>query len=123
MVEHQLIPDWIVCSTAVRACETTELLTAQIKHVPPVDFRSELYLAPPKAYVLALTELNDNVETVLVVGHNPGLESWVEMLGEEEVRFPTAALAHFQLPIDSWSEINTKPHGKLKLLWYPKEAD
>src|SRR5262249_8612093 len=93
LVEKKLVPDQILCSTAVRARETTDLVVGRFHKTPPIQYRSDLYLAPPKNYVHALNELDDSVETVLTVGHNPGLEAWVESLSGEPSRFPTAALA------------------------------
>lgn len=121
--EKSLIPDRILSSNAKRTQETTELLTTTWKKVPPVELHADLYLAPPINFIRLLNGLNESVERPLVVGHNPGLEVWVNLLGCEETSFPTAALACFELPIPSWSELKIDTRGTLKLLWYPKEAD
>lgn len=123
LVDEDLIPDHIFCSTAIRARETLALVLENFAASPAIEYRADLYLAPPAAYVRAIHQLPDEVRTVLVVGHNPGLEAWVETLAEETHTFTTAALAHFKLAIESWTELSVQSTGKLKMLWRPKEAD
>jgi len=55
------------------------------------------------------------------VGHNPSMEELVEILTGEYQRFPTAALAQVELPIDQWGEFDEDIEGKLVNLWLPKE--
>jgi phosphohistidine phosphatase len=56
----------------------------------------------------------DTAETLLLVGHNPGLEQLVLTLaaagagplrGEVEVKYPTATLAELRLPAERWAEV------------------
>ena len=65
--------------------------------------------------------VEDNVATVMIVGHNPGLEELVARLTGEPETLPTAALAQIALPIDRWSDLNTSTSGTLVGLWRPKE--
>ena len=124
--KKKLLPDWIVCSTATQCPRDNGVcvvlcfrLTKLLRGIPIGD----LPCSTPQKYVDVLRDLDGDANTVLIVGHNPGLEVWVEMLGGESAHFPTAALAQFELPIDSWSELTTKTHGELKMLWNPKEGD
>ncbi len=81
----------------------------------------QFYLADPGDYLGLLAELPDGIESVLVVGHNPGLEELVERLtGAREV-MPTAALARVALDLDGWHELDGKTQGRLVGLWRPKE--
>jgi phosphohistidine phosphatase SixA len=73
--------------------------------------------------VHVLKQLDDSIDTALVLGHKPGLQLLVSLLAEEDLSMPTAALAWFELPIDSWSELELKPVGGLRRLWKPKEID
>jgi phosphohistidine phosphatase len=57
----------------------------------------------------------------MVVGHNPGMEELVEALGGHYQRMSTAALAHIELPIDSWADMDEATTGRLVNLWRPKE--
>ena len=49
------------------------------------------------------------------------LQELVEILSGESVRLPTAALAHLQLDIQDWQDLNGEEQGKLVNLWTPRE--
>jgi phosphohistidine phosphatase len=81
-----------------------------------------LYLATPADIVAMLRTVADtNAETVMIVGHNPGLEELVAKLTGEPTDFPTAALAHIALPIERWRDLKLSTRGTLSDLWRPKE--
>ena len=63
----------------------------------------------------------DDRTSVMVVGHNPGLEGLVYRLSGELESMPTAAIAHFTLEIDDWSETNGSFSSRLLSLWRPKD--
>jgi phosphohistidine phosphatase SixA len=58
--------------------------------------------------------------TVMIVGHNPGLEELVAQLTGEQQDLPTAALGEIGLPIDRWRDLKVSTRGLLGL-WRPKE--
>jgi len=80
-----------------------------------------LYLAGPADILSLLATLRENAETVMIVGHNPGLEKLVEQLTGERQDLPTAALAQIGLPIDQWCELKLSTRGTLVGLWRPEE--
>ena len=80
---------------------------------------SELYLAPPQAYVQLLND-DGLPPQVMVLGHNPGLESLVYMLSGEYEAFPTAAVATFEFR-SSWSEFASSLSCDFLGLARPKE--
>jgi phosphohistidine phosphatase len=80
-----------------------------------------LYMASPDDILLLLRGVRQNAETVMIVGHNPGLEELVEQLTSERQDLPTAALAQVVLPIDRWRDLTPSTRGTLKGLWRPKE--
>jgi phosphohistidine phosphatase len=59
----------------------------------------------------------------MIVGHNPGQENLIRELTGRDERFPTAALAQIDLPIESWKDLELNARGKLVHLWLPKELD
>ncbi len=91
-----------------------------------IDYKNEviysptLYLAEPQTYLDALQGLSDDVDCVLVVGHNPGLEGLVQILSGKVEPLPTAAIALIQMPIRSWQALDIQVEGKLVNLWQPK---
>jgi len=61
------------------------------------------------------------VKTVLIVGHNPGIEGLLQILSRKVESMPTAALARISLPIESWQDLTLETKGKLKDLWLPRD--
>ena len=109
------LPDFVLCSTAARTVQTFEL-AAPLLGDPPVEFDDRLYLASWKSIVALAREAKSTVKTLLVVGHNPGLEDCAQSLltrdpGDQALResleekFPTGALAVIDCPIKQWREL------------------
>lgn len=123
LLDHGLVPDHIVSSSAYRAKETTELV-AQACGVEgdSIQFVKYLYHAPASEY-LDLIERYDSpsVNVMMVVGHNPGLEELVYNLSGLYESMPTSAIAHFDLEEDEWFAIRPPFRAKLQQLWRPKE--
>jgi phosphohistidine phosphatase len=108
------IPDLVLCSTARRAVETLDLVLPRLGRSPPVRHLASLYLAPPSRILARLESLADDVGSVLVVGHNPGMETLARRLaahGSKKARdqlsekFPTAALAVLDLDVEAWADV------------------
>ena len=80
-----------------------------------------LYLAEPNEIVAVLRSVKElNAGTVMVVGHNPGLEHLVAQLTGDEQDLPTAALAQIVLPIDEWRDLDLSTRGTLEGVWRPR---
>lgn len=122
LVELELVPDVVICSTATRARETVSAVTERAGCRGELVFDDSLYLASPERLVEAI-QRHGAPETVrlLVVGHNPSLEELVTRLTGAPQSLPTAALAHIVLPIPSWNELGLETAGRLAGLWRPKE--
>ena len=119
---RDLLPERILSSTAERAHDTALRLVAESALDPAVIERApDLYHAGPEDYVRRLRRQPDDVERILVVGHNPGLEMWVEDLSGRWERMPTAAVAYLELPIDTWADLSEETEGRLHAVWRPKE--
>jgi phosphohistidine phosphatase len=88
LAEHVQV-DVAVVSTAVRARATWELAGVP---APVVRLEERVYAASGQA-LLAVVEEQADAETVLLVGHNPGLEDLVALLTGEDVELPTSAVA------------------------------
>jgi len=119
--KEELLPDLIIGSTAKRVRETVEYVIQESGFGEDVLWNETLYAAGPEAYIEALQDLPDMYNSVMVVGHNPGLEELVAMLTDSWESLPTAALAQLTLKVESWSELGYDPVGKLVNVWRPKE--
>jgi phosphohistidine phosphatase len=106
LAAHHLLPDRALASTATRAVQTARLvLDALGDDAPELMTEARLYLAHPSTVAETVLEHAAGCERLLLVGHNPGLAQFVEVLTgapleedpETGVLFPTAALAHLEL--------------------------
>ena len=119
--ECGLIPDVVISSDAVRARLTAEAVAAAAQFAGAILLDPHLYMACPPDILSLLRTVQENAETVMIVGHNPGLEQLVEQLTGERQDLPTAALAQIVLPIDQWRDLKLSTRGTLLGHWRPKE--
>jgi phosphohistidine phosphatase len=119
--EHGLIPDVVISSDAVRARLTAEAVVEAARYAGQILLNQRLYMASPADIRSLLRTAPNRAETVMIVGHNPGLEELVAQLTGERQDLPTAALAQIVLPIDRWRDLNSSIRGTLAGHWRPKE--
>ncbi|MCX7423537.1 MAG: histidine phosphatase family protein [Planctomycetia bacterium] len=122
LAELRLVPDLVLTSTATRARDTAVLMANTAGYRGTISAIAELYHAEHLAFVELVSSVSIEAETVLVVGHNPGLEDWLMQLVGDLHEFPTAALAWIELPIGYWSELTRETRGTLRGVWRPKEV-
>ncbi len=129
-----LIPDLVLCSTAERARQTLELVGAEWDRTAggfetSVEMRASLYLATPGEMLATLRRLGDDIASVMIIGHNPGMATLTRRLAATgdprgmktlAAKFPTAALAVLELAIGGWQEI-TPGCGHLQSFVRPKD--
>lgn len=100
LAAHGVRPERVLCSPTRRADETTRLALAAIDAAPIPQMLGEIYDASP-GELLALLDQHDDAGTVMLVGHNPGIEQLVALLVEgrsDEFRgMPPGALAVLHL--------------------------
>lgn len=110
--EQGLRPDRVLCSPARRTRETIELMRAADPSVPEPEIVPGLYEAAPAALLGELRRLPEDCDSVLMVGHQPGLGELLRLLtgGVASARlnrafekFPTAAVAVLEAEIAAWS--------------------
>lgn len=95
-----LVPDCVLCSPARRTRETLEPVLSILGYV---DQRLEPAIYEATCGTLAaLADAYRQVERLMLVGHNPGLEQLVALLGSgrsgEYRGMPPAGIAVFRLP-------------------------
>lgn len=129
--ERDWPPDRIICSTAARASATLELAMASWPGPAPLalDYSSRLYLASPQQLLEVVRAQPDDCNRLLLVGHNPGLGTFVlRMAGTDEpsaraaieAKFPTAALARLGLVLEQWRDAEW---GGARLLDFIRPTD
>jgi phosphohistidine phosphatase len=104
---ERIEPELIVCSPARRTLETLERVEGSLGD-PLVELDERLYAADADELLDRLRELPDDVESVMLIGHNPGIHDLARLLtGSDDLsrKFPTAALATLSFDA-SWPELS-----------------
>ena len=100
--------DLAIVSSAERTRETWRIAAAELEEPPPVREDDRVYAASAHSLLGVLRELPAEMGTVVLVGHNPGVEDLLESLTGGWVRMPTAALAVVGVP-GPWSDAGDNP--------------
>lgn len=114
MAKRGWLPDFALVSPALRTRQTWELVAPELPRDIAASFDETIYEAPAKRILAAVRRTPREVGTLLVVGHNPGLEELASLLAApgnapealEAMRrkFPTAALARLSCP-GEWADL------------------
>jgi phosphohistidine phosphatase len=118
-----LVPALILSSPAERARETALRVCKALDYKKrEINWESALYEADLKTLLAVLSNYAHAPSTVLLVGHNPGLEELLRYLAGDEVEelkedklLPTAALARLEMP-DDWGLLDAGCAGLLTLV-------
>ncbi len=121
--EKELVPQLILSSTAVRARQTVELVTAACNYTGETRYLDYFYLAEPAAYLRGLAEVSNDLERVMVIGHNPGLEGLLQILSGRIEALPTSTIAYLSLPVSSWRDLHEDTEGELLELLNPRQME
>lgn len=116
IVERGYAPSIIVSSPATRAKTTAELLGLSA----PIRLDDRIYEASPNTLRTVASEIDDAMDSAMLVGHNPGLEGFIRYLTGELEPMPTAALAVIELDIESWKDVDADS-GTIVEIIRPKE--
>ncbi|MBM4088331.1 MAG: histidine phosphatase family protein [Planctomycetes bacterium] len=123
LADAGLQPQQIISSTAKRARQTAARVADACGCQDVVVLSRTLYLASAEVYLDVLRGVPDSLDRVMVVGHNPGLEQLLQLLTGQQIRFPTAALAHVQLDVAHWRDLLASSPSTLAALWVPRDLD
>ena len=104
----------ILCSSARRARESADLMSAAMDSPPALEVRRDLNLADAETLLAVLRTLPEEAEEVLLVAHNPGIHGLARLLagagGGRAARkaardFPPAALARLACDTEAWANL------------------
>lgn len=111
----------VLCSPAARARETAELVLAAAEVTARVRYDPRIYEAGPRQLLKVISEVEDGQSTVLLVGHNPGMEELLNALTGNAEPMATSTLAKIDLNVDEWSGV-AEDRGRLELIVRPSEV-
>jgi len=106
-------PAQILCSPSRRTRETLDRMLDSFGGAVPTRFEKGIYMADAPALLRRLLRLGETT-SVMIIGHNPGLETLARALigsGEKAARtrlarkFPTGALAVLTADVEEWRQL------------------
>jgi len=121
--EHNILPDRIISSTAVRAYKTACWLAQGMGFpVEKIEKEASFYNANPEDIFSVLYGLPETVEKVMVVGHNPTFTNMVNLFldwVQQIDNLPTSAVAAIRFETVKWEELDLAEH-QVEFLITPK---
>lgn len=120
MRKKKLRVDLIISSPATRARQTAALVKESAGFAAELLFDERIYEADVVALLEVVTQAAESADSLMLVGHNPGMEELLTLLTGEGRAMPTAALACVALEIEKWGKARAQT-GRLEWLVPPKE--
>jgi phosphohistidine phosphatase len=123
--------DAVLASPAIRVAETLEEVAAGYGEALSPTWERRIYLASSEELLDVIHAAPDQAESLLLVGHNPGLEQLVLMLvpsnapgarDEVAAKYPTGSLAELAFDVAQWAEI-APGSGALLRFVRPRDLD
>lgn len=122
MLKKKIVPELILSSRAVRAFETARIVAHGIKcNQNDIISSQNLYTCDTEGIYNELFAISDQIQSVMIVGHNPTLTNFLNKYFIPQVDYlPTSGLAGIQFDTSQWSNL---PLAKAKPLFlaFPKE--
>jgi phosphohistidine phosphatase len=105
---QKIKPDAIICSPATRSLHTAINIASWINfNKSRMDIDQAIYFGGTKAMAEKVAELDNSIEEVFMVGHEPYLSELVnKFTGDELEKFPTCAAYRICWEVESWDQIN-----------------
>lgn len=126
--DHRVTPELVLCSPSLRTRQTLDIVAPAFPRPPQILLEEGLYLATSRQLLARLHELPEATGSVMLVGHNPGIQELAIALadvgsGPAAARladgFPTGALAHFEVGVP-WAALE-RHRARLVTFVAPKE--
>ena len=123
--------DRVIASPAVRVAETVAEVSTGYGEALDAQWERRIYLASPAELLELVHAASDDNASLLLVGHNPGLERLVLMLVPEaadgprdrvEEKYPTASLAEIAFDVSHWANV-APGAGRLVRFTRPRDLD
>ena len=115
-------PDAIITSDATRARQTAEIVARILGFTAPLTTEPRIYAADPDTLLAVVRGIPDEVQTAIIVGHNPGFEELATALAgkpEQGVRLPTSGLALLEFDVEGWDAVRASV-GRLREVASPR---
>jgi phosphohistidine phosphatase len=120
LAKRDVMPDLILSSPARRAVMTAEMIARELDYkLKDIVVDDRLYAGAADDLLKVIHKLGDNLESVMLFGHNPELTELAYRLSSEITHMPTCAVAEFTFNAKSWLDIGKTGVAKVAFD-YPK---
>ena len=117
------VPDLFLASPAKRARKTAKAIAGAMGARAALCYSDEIYGADLVDLLSVVANIDDQHGHAFLCGHNPSVTDLVNRLAGQNLNLPTCAVAHVELPAETW-QAAVKVQGKLTYYTYPKfESD
>ncbi len=115
-------PDLIISSPAKRAFSTALIFAEKLDYnLNSVKTDDRIYEAGMRELMTLVREIDDRNKTVMIFGHNPGLTSFTNLLGDKFIPgMPTCSIVGLEFDATKWAQVE-RHSGKIFLFEYPKK--
>jgi phosphohistidine phosphatase len=119
---YQIQPDLLISSPAKRAAKTAKIIAEEIDFPRKrIVYDESIYEAGVSSLVHVIRHLENSVNHVMLVGHNPGLTMVANFLTNTVIEnIPTCGIVCVEFPTDCWEEIEAG-NGTIVFFDYPKK--
>ncbi len=119
ILEKGIIPEVLLVSDAQRTKDTWELINEYFPSAKTI-FLPELYLASADTIAQIISEVDDLIDTILILAHNPGITEAFSLLANLKIdNVPTSGVGCITYETDKFSEI-LNSRSRLDYFIYPK---
>ncbi len=124
LASMNILPDLIISSSANRAITTAKKIAREINYNQDnIKETKELYLASIGTTISIIRQVDDQHNSLMIFGHNPGWTDLTNYLSNAYIdNIPTCGIAAIEFDIERWSEVD-KDKGKLIFFDYPKNLN
>lgn len=121
LLENKCSIDLIMSSHAVRANETAKIIAHGLSYPDDkIMVSRSLYFGYPDSFFDVFYDLSDEVESLMMVGHNPGFTTFANYFLEKKIdNLPTSGVVCIEFETDSWENILDSKR-KVKFVVSPK---
>jgi len=116
-------PDLFIASPSKRTKQTAKPFLKIFDFTSDqIDYNRSIYHGDPSDYADALSELDDELDYIVLFGHNPAITEIANLVSKEYIpNVPTCGILLIELKIQKWEDVSWY-NGKLITSYFPKSV-
>lgn len=118
--KKNIIVDTIISSPAKRAIDTASIISNNLGYTKSIILNKDIYDASLSTLLFIIKNFDDNLKSIMLIGHNPGLTNLSNYLTKYFIEnIPTCGVVALEFD-KSWKDIIPKD-GNIIFFEYPKK--